>query len=198
MDLILSSPYGTVTNSRMLAFIEANKGKISHILVYTLNRFSRTGGGAIKLSMDLREKFGVTVLAVTQPTDTSNPSGVFLQNIMFLFSELIKKQLSATKPYILSLSWWRNGEYQPLICLHNTSPQLNVRGDVLIVIDTLRIRLWRKRNIEIHSSSTVIRNYIIESACSQRCTGSVYFCPVGAVIAYIVVCRESNTVHSWC
>ena len=72
---------------RMLAFIEENKGKVSHILVYTLDRFSRTGGGAIKLSMDLREKFGVTVLAVTQPTDTSNPSGVFLQNIMFLFSE---------------------------------------------------------------------------------------------------------------
>ena len=52
---------------RMLDFIKKNKGKITHILVYTLDRFSRTGGGAIKLAQDLREKYGVSVFAVTQP-----------------------------------------------------------------------------------------------------------------------------------
>lgn len=72
---------------RMLDFIKQNRRKISHILVYTLDRFSRTGGGAIKLAQDLREKYGVEVFAVTQPTDTSNPSGVFQQNIQLLFSE---------------------------------------------------------------------------------------------------------------
>ena len=72
---------------RMLDFIKKNKGRVSHILVYTLDRFSRTGGGAIKLAQDLREKHGVTVFAVTQPTDTTNVSGVFQQNIHFLFSE---------------------------------------------------------------------------------------------------------------
>ena len=72
---------------RMLDFIKKNKGKISHILVYTLDRFSRTGGGAIKLAEDLREKYGVTVFAVTQPTDTSNASGVLQQNIHFIFSQ---------------------------------------------------------------------------------------------------------------
>jgi site-specific DNA recombinase len=72
---------------RMLEFIKKNKGKITHILVYTLDRFSRTGGGAIKLAQDLREKYGVSVFAVTQPTDTSNASGVFQQNIHLLFSE---------------------------------------------------------------------------------------------------------------
>lgn len=72
---------------RMLDFIKKNKGSVSHILVYTLDRFSRTGGGAIKLAQDLREKYGVTVFAVTQPTDTTNVSGVFQQNIHFLFSE---------------------------------------------------------------------------------------------------------------
>jgi DNA invertase Pin-like site-specific DNA recombinase len=72
---------------RMLEFIKKHKGKVSHILVYTLDRFSRTGGGAIKLAQDLREKYGVTVFAVTQPTDTSNPSGVLHQNIQLLFSE---------------------------------------------------------------------------------------------------------------
>jgi site-specific DNA recombinase len=72
---------------RMLDFIRKNKGRVSHVLVYTMDRFSRTGGGAIKIAQDLREKHGVMVFAVTQPTDTSNPSGVFQQNIHFLFSE---------------------------------------------------------------------------------------------------------------
>ena len=72
---------------RMLEFIKKNKGKISHLLVYTLDRFSRTGGAAIKIAQDLREKHGISVFAVTQPTDTSNPSGVLHQNMQLLFSE---------------------------------------------------------------------------------------------------------------
>lgn len=71
----------------MLDFIKKQKGKVSHILVYLLDRFSRTGGGAIKLAQDLREKYGVTILAVTQPIDTSNPGGVFQQDMQFLFSK---------------------------------------------------------------------------------------------------------------
>lgn len=72
---------------RMLDFIKKNKGRVSHVLVYTLDRFSRTGGGAIKIAQELREKYGVNVFAVTQPTDTTNVNGVFQQNIQFLFSE---------------------------------------------------------------------------------------------------------------
>jgi len=72
---------------RMLEYVAANKGRVSHILVYTLDRFSRTGGAAIKLCDDLRNEYGVSVLAVTQPTDNSNPSGIFQQNIQLLFSE---------------------------------------------------------------------------------------------------------------
>lgn len=73
--------------ARMLDFVKKSKGVVSHILVYTLDRFSRTGGGAIKLAEELREKYGVTVFAVTQPADTSNPSGVLQQNIHFIFSQ---------------------------------------------------------------------------------------------------------------
>src|SRR5258707_8450768 len=72
---------------RMLEFIKRNKATVSHVLVYPLDRFSRTGGAAIKVATDLREKYGVVVFAVTQPTDTSNPSGVLHQNIQLLFSE---------------------------------------------------------------------------------------------------------------
>ena len=77
---------------RMLDFIRKSKGQVSQILVYTLDRFSRTGGAAIKIASDLREKYGVAVFAVTQPTDTSNPSGVLHQNIQLLFSEFDNQQ----------------------------------------------------------------------------------------------------------
>ena len=72
---------------RMLEFVKKHKGKVSHVLVYTLDRFSRTGGAAIKLAEDLRDRYGVTVFAVTQPADTSNPSGVLQQSIHFIFSQ---------------------------------------------------------------------------------------------------------------
>ncbi|OMP76575.1 recombinase family protein [[Flexibacter] sp. ATCC 35208] len=57
-------------------FQKRQVSKVSHVLVYTLGRFSRTGGGAIKLAEELRDKYGINVFAVTQPADTSNPSGV--------------------------------------------------------------------------------------------------------------------------
>ena len=72
---------------RMIDFIKKHRGRVSHILVYLLDRFSRTGGGAIKLAEELRLKYGVTVLAVTQPIDTSNPGGVFQQDLQFLVSK---------------------------------------------------------------------------------------------------------------
>jgi DNA invertase Pin-like site-specific DNA recombinase len=72
---------------RMLDYIKKNKDKVTHVLVYLLDRFSRSGDGAMRLSKELREKYGVTIIAVTQPIDTSNPGGVFQQNLQFLFSQ---------------------------------------------------------------------------------------------------------------
>jgi site-specific DNA recombinase len=77
---------------RMLNYIRSQKGAISHVLVYTISRFSRTGGAAIKLAEDLLNDYGVQVLAVTQPTDTSTSSGQFQQNIQFLFAHWDNQQ----------------------------------------------------------------------------------------------------------
>ncbi len=73
--------------NRMLDYIKQKKGRVNQVLIYTLCRFSRTGGGAIKLAEDLREKYGVEVFAVTQPADTSLPSGELQQNIQFIFAK---------------------------------------------------------------------------------------------------------------
>lgn len=61
------------------------KGNLK-IIVYSLDRFSRTGDNAIWLSRQLRE-LGVQIVSVTQPIDTKNPAGVLQQNILFLFSQ---------------------------------------------------------------------------------------------------------------
>ena len=71
---------------RMVNFAKNYKEGIAFIIVYSLERFSRTGENAIWLSRQLRE-LGITIVSVTQPIDTSNPSGVLQQNILFLFSQ---------------------------------------------------------------------------------------------------------------
>ncbi|MBS1652403.1 MAG: recombinase family protein, partial [Bacteroidetes bacterium] len=70
---------------RMLDFIKSSKGKIGTILVYKMTRFSRTGGKAIAIADELREKYGVHVKAVTEVIDTTNPNGVLFQDMQLIF-----------------------------------------------------------------------------------------------------------------
>ena len=69
----------------MLSFIRQSKGKIGTILVYKMTRFSRTGGKAISIADELREKHGVHIKAVTEPIDTTNASGVLFHDMQLLF-----------------------------------------------------------------------------------------------------------------
>ncbi len=84
--------------NRMLKFVKAQKGanKISFIIVYSLDRFSRTGDSAIFISSELK-KIGVNILSTTQFMDTDTHSGAFQQNIHFVFNKYdndIRKQKS--------------------------------------------------------------------------------------------------------
>lgn len=72
--------------NRMLKFVRASKEKIAYILVYSLDRFSRTGDSAIYIASELK-KVGVNILAVTQPIDTNSHAGALQQNIQFIFSK---------------------------------------------------------------------------------------------------------------
>jgi site-specific DNA recombinase len=72
--------------SRMLKYVKASKEKISFILVYSLDRFSRTGDSAIYISSELK-KTGVNIMAVTQPIDTNSHAGALQQNIQFIFGK---------------------------------------------------------------------------------------------------------------
>ena len=72
--------------NRMLDYVRKNKGKVSGIIVYNYTRFSRTGGQGIMIAQELREKYGVHVISVTQPLDTSNENGVLMQDMQLIFA----------------------------------------------------------------------------------------------------------------
>ncbi len=76
----------------MLAFVK--KHKVSNIVVYSIDRFSRSGTGAIGIIAELSKK-GISVLSVTQPTDTKTSMGVFYQNIQLVFSQYDNEQRRA-------------------------------------------------------------------------------------------------------
>ena len=72
--------------NRMIRFVKNQKEGVSHILVYSLDRFSRTGDNAIFISSELKKQ-GISIVSVTQPIDVSTHSGVLQQNIQFIFSK---------------------------------------------------------------------------------------------------------------
>ena len=72
---------------RMIEFCKRSRGKISTILVYKMTRFSRTGGKAISIVEELRNKYGIHIIAVTEPIDTSNSNGVVFQDLQLMFAK---------------------------------------------------------------------------------------------------------------
>lgn len=70
--------------SNMLSFVEKSREKVSYIVVYSVDRFSRSGANAIYIAEQLKLA-GINVLSVSQPTDVNTPSGSLQQNIQFIF-----------------------------------------------------------------------------------------------------------------
>lgn len=60
---------------------------ISKIIVFSYDRFSRSGANSIIITEELA-KHGITLQSATQNIDVSTYSGVFQQDLMFLFNKL--------------------------------------------------------------------------------------------------------------
>ena len=95
--------------NNMLAFVKKSKEKISYIIVYSVDRFSRSCANAIYIAEKLKRE-GITVFAVTQPTDTTTASGSLQQNIQFIFSEYDnqlrrEKCMAGVKEHLLNGIW---------------------------------------------------------------------------------------------
>jgi len=93
---------------RMIKYLKTTKRKISKILVYSLERFSRNEN-SIWLSSQLRN-LGIEIISVTQPIDTSNPSGIMQQKMLFIFGEFDnqlrrQKSMAGIKEHLLQGEW---------------------------------------------------------------------------------------------
>ena len=69
----------------MITYVSMNK-RINVILVYSYDRFSRAGAEAIVTKAYLKTK-GIYVISVTQPIDSDNMAGEFMENMLFLFNQ---------------------------------------------------------------------------------------------------------------
>ena len=70
---------------RMLKFVKQS-GSIGYIIVYSYDRFSRTGSSASQITHELLNQ-GIQVKAVTQEVDATSASGKFQQNLFYMFSQ---------------------------------------------------------------------------------------------------------------
>lgn len=95
--------------NRMLEFVNGSSTKIEYILVYSFDRFSRTGANAIGILSELKEN-GVDVLSVTQPVDSTTAGGILQQNILLIFShfdnQLRKEKIVAGMREGLERGYW--------------------------------------------------------------------------------------------
>ena len=73
--------------NRMLTFVKRSKN-VNYIIVYSYERFSRSGIAGASIADDLLKKYGVITLATTQELDPTTPSGSFQQKILFLFGQM--------------------------------------------------------------------------------------------------------------
>ena len=92
----------------MLSYVKKCRERISYIIVYSLERFSHNDN-SIWLSGQLR-KLGIEIVSVTQPIDTSGPSGQMQQKMLFLFGEFdnqLRKQkcMAGIKEMLLLGDW---------------------------------------------------------------------------------------------
>lgn len=68
----------------MIKYAKKNKS-IGYIIVYSYDRFSRTGSNASQIIQNL-QKYGIQVKAVTQEIDALSAAGKFQQNLFLMFS----------------------------------------------------------------------------------------------------------------
>ena len=95
--------------NNMLSFVKKSREKISYIIVYSVDRFSRSGANAIYIADQLKKE-GISIVSVTQPTDASTASGRLQQNIQFIFSEYDNQQrrekcMAGVKEALLRGEW---------------------------------------------------------------------------------------------
>ena len=93
---------------RMLKFAKQSS-TVGYIIVYSYDRFSRTGSSASQITSELLEA-GIQVKAVSQDVNTLTASGKFQQNLFYIFSqfdnELRKDKTITAMSDLLRKGYW--------------------------------------------------------------------------------------------
>ena len=70
---------------KMLSFVNKRKD-VGYIIVYSYDRFSRTGANGAYISDQLKKQ-GIVTISATQEVDTTTSAGSFQQNLYYMFSQ---------------------------------------------------------------------------------------------------------------
>ncbi|HRG38050.1 MAG TPA: recombinase family protein, partial [Bacteroidia bacterium] len=148
---------------RMITYIKNTKYKVSKILVYSLERFSRNEN-SIWLSSQLR-KLGIEIVSTTQPIDTTNPSGIMQQKMLFIFGEFDnqlrrQKSMAGIKEHLLQGEWCTSPPVGFDIIKHNKERKIVINETGLII---KKMFYWKAKerlpNVEIQNR---LKSYKLE------------------------------------
>ena len=92
---------------KMISF--AKRGKVGSILVYSIDRFSRSGPNALYIADQLK-KSNIKIQSVTQPADGLTAEGELQQSIHMIFSQYDNQQrrqksMAGTREMLLRGEW---------------------------------------------------------------------------------------------
>ena len=97
---------------------DCENGKIDMVLVYKLDRLSRSQKDTLYLIEDVFEKNGVGFTSMTENFDTSTPHGKFIIGILSVFAQLerekIKERTMTGKDALAKEGKWHGGKWVPI------------------------------------------------------------------------------------
>lgn len=97
---------------------DCEKGKVDMVLVYKLDRLSRSQKDTMYLIEDVFEKNGVGFTSMTENFDTSTPHGKFIVGILAVFSQLERSRITERtmmgKDSRAQEGKWHGGSTQPI------------------------------------------------------------------------------------
>ena len=143
---------------RMIKYARQNS-TIGYILIYSYDRFSRSGANASYIADELKKQ-GITLISVTQKVDTSNAGGIMQQNFFFLLScfdnEMRRDKTKTGMTELLRKGFWLwtpPRGYQNLNKYHRAvewNIVVNEEGELL-----RKAFQWRAKNT--YSSAEIVR-----------------------------------------
>ncbi len=139
---------------RMIDFCRRSNGKISTILVYKMTRFSRSGGKAITMAEELRNKYGIHIISVSEQVDTSSSTGIVMQDMQLVFAKWDNAQRKEITQMGMK-SKYEKGEWLAILppgydlTIHNKERKISINEEGKKIQQAWKWKLNGMRNEDI-------------------------------------------------